>query len=247
VPRDGKVGVVCPLGFWGVRLVVERNVLGSGEDATTPAAGHAGPGRVLRDLDRVLFAASDNVRAGDRDHTVAALTALLGDRCVAVTSWHDWVAAIGTHRPGLLITMPHNATEDDGLHSLQIGAADGLEIGAVTEEYVYAPGADVGPVVMLLGCDTARDDVPWQRAVAAFRRRGATVVVGTLVQTLGRQTAPMAELVADAIWGPQPVAEATIGEVIRAVRRRLIARGWTLGMSLVVYGDADWRVRPEVA
>jgi hypothetical protein len=93
---------------------------------------------------------------------------------------------------------------------------------------------------MLLGCDTAVADVPWQSAAGAFRRRGATVVVGTLAETLGRQTAPMVRLLSDMLWGPNPITEPTMGAVMRTVRRRLLAQGSTLGMSLVAFGDAGW-------
>ena len=84
----------------------------------------------------------------------------------------------------------------------------------------------------------AAGELPWQSAVAAFRRRGASVVVGTLVETLGRQAAVMVELLSAELWsiGARPE---TVGELLRSVRRELVASGHTLGLSVVAFGDSD--------
>jgi len=193
----------------------------------------------------VLFAASarvDGERKGERKRTTDLLRHRLGEGCRVATSWRGWRRAVAEHRPGLLLSLPHAGTADDGLPLLEIGRSSKLEVGAVTGDYVMAAGSAVGPVVMLLGCGTAVADVPWQSAAGAFRRRGASVVVGTLAETLGRQTAPMARLLADILWGSDPISEPTVGAIMRMVRRRLLAEGSTLGMSLVAFGHADWQL-----
>lgn len=248
-PRSGSVRTICPLGFWGLRFVIERQV------ASTTAVGLAGdpsPGQMrpghetLPPLDRVLFAATtrvDEVNRGERRRTVELLTQCLGERAVEVSSWRAWHRAVRDHRPGVLLSLPHT-DEIGGLVALQIGRRSIREVAAMTEDYVVAPGTGVGPVVMLLGCSTAAADISWQSAVAAFRRRGASVVIGTLVETLGRQTAPLARHVAEQMWGRERVRHETIGEVVQALRRDAVSSGATLGMSLVAFGETGWRV-PE--
>jgi hypothetical protein len=242
---SGPTATVCPLGFWGVRLVIERQAASSLDDESSPGSLAAGRA-VLRDVDRVLFAASgkvDNLATDATKATVDLIGGLLADRLASVTTWHDWTEKVATHRPGLLLALPHNE-KDGSANALQIGDGDVRRIREMTRADVLPPGADVGPVVLLLGCNTANEEISWQSAVAKFRALGAAVVVGTLVETLGRQTAPAARLLATMLWGDDRVDGETIGEVVRALRRRVLLKGWTLGMSLVAYGDADWRLRP---
>jgi hypothetical protein len=245
-PRAGSVHIVCPMGFWGIRLIVERQLATAGGD--TAPAGQPAPGRdTLPDISRVLFAASakvDGVNRGERKRTEELLHEHLGDRGQTVQTWRSWRDAVRTHGPGLLLALPHQDAADDGLPILEIGKHSQQEVGAMTSDYVLSAGSHVGPVVMLLGCDTAQAEISWQSAASTFRRLGAAVVIGTLVQTLGRQTAPMARLVGETLWGAEPIADETMGEVVRAVRRRLVLQGYTLGMSLVAFGDIDWLVHP---
>jgi len=148
------------------------------------------------------------------------------------------------HQPGVLLSLPHT-DKLEGLPALEIGKQSIREVAAMTSEYILAPGSDVGPLVILLGCSTAAEDIPWQSAVAAFRRRGASVVVGTLVETLGRQTGPMARHLTDRIWGAKKAKGGTIGDVFRDLRRRSVLSGATLGMSLVAFGQAGWLLRED--
>lgn len=242
--RGGTVRRICPLGFWGLRFIVERLTASNGD---ADLRGQLGPHRtVLPDLRRVLFAASANVdkrSPGERERTMQLLQQRLGAGAADANSWSSWEQAIKNHRPGLLLTLPHNDRAEDNLPVLEIGKRSRLEVGGLGRRHVLARDAPVGPVVMLLGCTTAQDEVAWQSAAAAFRRCGATVVVGTLAETLGRQSAPMARMLADSLWGPHAVVGATMGEVMRQVRRRLVADGATLGMSLVAFGHTGWLVQ----
>jgi hypothetical protein len=245
-PREGKVNTICPLGFWGLRYIIERQVASTkiGGSPADPAGqlrlGH----ETLPVLDRVLFAATtrvDKVNHGERERTLKLLTDRLGDGVTEATSWQRWRRTVRKRKPGVLLSLPHAEIVDD-LPALQIGISSVQELAAMTKDYVVAPGSDVGPMVLLLGCSTATDAIQWQSAVAAFRRLGASVVVGTLVETLGRQTAPLARHFAEQMWGPTRAQGQTIGEVLQELRRHSVASGATLGMSLVAFGQSGWLV-----
>lgn len=259
-PIDGEVATICPLGFWGLRLVIERQVAdSSGVIDGASATGLPSPGRdTLRPMDRVLFAASQRVDCAPGDtkataiaDTVTTLTERLGKANVSyVKTWSTWRSTVERTRPGLILSLPHNDRDADNLPRLEIGRGKVLSVGALDSRYVLGtePTPDqVGPVVFLLGCNTAKESVPWYSAASAFRRRGASVVVGTLSEALGRQTAPMTRLLADLLWGApdtDPIRATTLGDIMLLIRRRLVAEGMTLGMSLVAFGHAGWMLSP---
>jgi hypothetical protein len=245
-PRRDKVRVVCPLGFWGLRFMIERQLASVGDrDESTALPGQLRPGNdTLPPINRVLFAATskiDAISSGEHEATVSLLNQRLHEGLVEASSWTAWHSAIRSHRPGLVLSLPHTAKIGD-LVALQIGETSIREVAALTDDYVVPPDCPVGPVVFLLGCSTANEGIPWQSSVAQFRRGGASLVVGSVVETLGRQTAPMARMLADQLWGPQAATGTTVGETLREVRRRLVAGGATLGLSLVVFGQSSWRL-----
>jgi hypothetical protein len=94
-PRDGTTRVICPLGFWGVRLTIERQLAsGGGRSMEASIFGQPRPGHdTLAALNRVLFAASarvDGVNKGERKRTTDLLRQRLGDGCKVATSWREW-------------------------------------------------------------------------------------------------------------------------------------------------------------
>lgn len=58
-------------------------------------------------------------------------------------------------------------------------------MGAVTDD-------EPGPIVFLLGCRTAEEEITSGSLVSAFRRAKASVVLGTLDTVRGRHMAPVA-------------------------------------------------------
>jgi hypothetical protein len=105
-------------------------------------------------------------------------------------------------------------------------------------------------VVLLLGCDTAVNELGFQTFVAQFREQGAAVVIGTIVSVLGRNAAPVAQaLVRDLATASRSkrASSTTFGEVMAASRRRLLAGGELMALCLTAYGDADWVLAPRPA
>ncbi|MFD0345962.1 hypothetical protein ACFQ0M_07510 [Kitasatospora aburaviensis] len=88
-----------------------------------------------------------------------------------------------------------------------------------------------GPIVMLLGCNTAQEDISWQNVAARFLEKSAPVVVGTLVPTLGPQAAVMAGIAA-VMLAENTNENRSIGELVRDIRRRLLTLGYTLAMAV---------------
>ena len=270
--RPEQVTVVCPLGFWGLKKVIERQVIDPGEAAWADGKDFAIRAEPtlerssLDDFNGALFAWSDRVNATVNDQSdmvLRALNAVTGDRAVTARTWEEWVAAISEREPSLLVLLSHTVT-DRGSAKLEIGP-DGTgsrcERIEVVQEFVKKSATDA-PVVLLLGCDTAVAKNDSQTFVARFRDQGAALVVGTIAPVLGEHAAPVASTLVQALRalmgqdatagrGGGPMAEPdsgpgpgawTFGDAMVTVRRKLLASGELTALCVTAFGDASWRL-----
>jgi hypothetical protein len=236
--------VICPFGFWSIRKVIERVAPGVSTNASTPRAKRRG----LPVLDSAAFASSHSVPEDERKATQEALRQRF-DRLFLVDDWHQWREAIKEH-PCLLLLMPHHGIE---------GKLDYLEIGderlpedlgrlsraQLLRQYVNADGRDPGPIVLVLGCQTAaRTETGYVQITHLIQEQHASIVLGTLAEILGRHAAPVArELIAELVGIKD--TQTDFGTVMRRVRRRMLARGFLMALCLVALGDAEWRLTPR--
>jgi hypothetical protein len=225
---------ICPMGFWGLTKVIERQT----------GKSELPPGR-LDPLCSVMFAASDQVRQQDYDATIDVLTTALRQPPTTVTAWEDWAQAIREHRPTLIVALPHQDRTATNLDYLQIGLDSKLYSGDVSDDMVTA-GHGPGPVVLLLGCRTANASATFQNFVAEFRTKGAPVVLGTLATVLGRDAAAIAQAFVRELasaGADTPVGNGIpFGEAMRSVRRLMVAKKNAAALGLIAFGDSDWQV-----
>nr|NLI50960.1 hypothetical protein [Propionibacterium sp.] len=235
--------VVCPLGFWSIRKVIERfdSDMAAGGSTARPER------RDLRPITSAVFACSSSVLETDREAAWATIRNQVPG-AVRVENWDEWAAAVGDH-PALLIALAHHG--EDGFEDyLQIGPetldADlgRLRRGMIGPEYVNPDRRDPGPILLLLGCRTGvESELGYVQLVREFEKLNASIVLGTHDQILGRHAAPVAaELVAElvAVHG----AGADFGSIMRRLRRRMLGRGYLMAFGLVALGDAEWRLTP---
>jgi hypothetical protein len=100
---------------------------------------------------------------------------------------------------------------------------------------------DVKPVVMLLGCGTARAKVDYHSLPSQFRRKRAAIVVAALAEILADDAPRVARMLVEGLKERSPGSD-RMGDVLLSTKRRLLARGSPAGMLLVAFGDADWRL-----
>lgn len=247
--RD-RVPVVCPLGFWSLQKVIERldPDAASSAGASVPTAAR----RSLRPIDSALFACSDKVPEADRDQLWAALTQSVAHP-VRAADWVEWKMAVQSD-PALLLVLPHHDV-DQGLDYLEIGA-EGLShaqarLGReqLLPSYINPDTTDPGPIVLMLGCQTAADADGGMGYVELTRRvqqQHAAIVLGTLAKVLGRHAAPVAQELVRQLAAVRD-ADTDFGTVMRRVRRRMLGRGYLMALCLVTLGDAQWRLAPSQA
>jgi hypothetical protein len=243
---------VCPLGFWGMRRVIERHAydralagaLGANNYAVVAEA--RGTKRRLNVLGAVLCAASANARIGDEDTITPAFKAI-ADRAGArtcpvteVTKWTDWSKG-AKNAPGVLLLVSH-VEKQGGVSALEIGEADFLAQTTISDNGPDYVGLGA-PLVFLLGCRTATAVAPFNSVVTNFRRAGAPAIFAALADVRGRHMGPIADrlvqYVTDAALVHQP---ATLGELMMHARRELLRTGYPIVLSLTAFGDADWRL-----
>lgn len=247
--RGERSPTVCPVNFWALSKIIERHA------PVIPTAGStdflvgtrvAGTRDRLTPLTRALFAASDNVPEMLVDKTLAVLGNAAAN-CESAADWSEWATSVQARSPTLLVSMPHNAVDpllDVG--TLEIGAGSELRAGEISREHVCPENADVGPVVLLLGCQTAHGGPqPFHTFVGEFRTNGAAIVIGTLATILGEHAAPVAEAIIQELAKPMSPDENTFGDLLLRIRRNMFSRGILIALAVAAFGDADWELAPK--
>lgn len=248
---------VCPLAFWGLKKVIERHAHSKNEDDET--GGHdfrlrADPSRFRKRLDvmsGVLVAASDRAdklknETGGVESVLQAVNRVVGRVHVAAKSWDEWSERITSEKPTMLLLLTHTLKKRGDLPALEI--CDGktekmkLKLSKVEARHVRNPETNPPPVVLLIGCETGRSDIDFINFVAKFRRKGAGIVVSTGSTILGRHAVAVAREFVSLIDEFAKQNAASFGDVMLAVRRRMLARGTPMVLALMAYGDADWQI-----
>ena len=238
--------LICVFGFWSLRKVIERVASGSAGQPSVPAQQR----RSLPVIDAAAFASSHLVPEDERKATRKVLQESFSQLYVA-EDWHQWADAM-KQQPPLLVVLPHHGVQS-ALDYLEIGdeALDEdlgkLSHAQITPQFINPDERDPGPIVLLLGCQTAAEsDTGYVGITRRIQQQHASIVLGTLAQILGRHAAPLArELVAQLTAVDDPTAD--FGTIMLLVRRRMLARGYLMAMCLVALGDAEWRLAPRPA
>lgn len=253
-PADPELAaVICPLGFWALSKVIERQVADRDEPLLDLLGQDFGirsepkQGRQhLYGLTGALFAASlrvDRVKPGLTDQVLATLSQITEDGACRADTWEDWIREVRARKPPLLVLLAHTEKVQDTL-AMEIGSQQYRLVSQITSSLVKAE-PDAAPVVLLLGCDTAVADREYQSFASRFRDKGAALVVGTIAAVLGEHAAPVAQAIAmalrDAAADVRSGADAkTFGITMRDIRRKLLADGELMSLCLATFGDADW-------
>jgi hypothetical protein len=234
---------ICPLGFWAMRKVIERFDTERLTDLSLPAPQR----RSLRPLDAALCASTHFVPEPERALLRTALTERIATPTI-VDDWEQWERAVAQHNPPLLILIAHHDL-DAGLDYLEIGDEALAEEQRwrfrpqLNETLINPAPIDPGPIVLLLGCETARQvaETGYGGLAAQFKDFHASLVLGTMAKILGRHAGPLAAaLVTELAAVDTP--DADFGTLLRRIRRRLLAHGVLMAFALVAIGDADWRL-----
>lgn len=231
---NDQSSTICPLGFWGLRKVIERQ---TGKSEELPGKLHL--------LAKVLVAASERVSDDDVNSVIRELDTALGNEPARAHTWLEWSEQVQALQPSLIVALPHQELDPNlDVDVLEIGG-DQLRPGGVGEGHVKSP---YGPaaVVLLLGCRTANATVTYLNFVSEFRSNGAPIVLGTLSSILGRDAAAIVkEFIQQLATKRLPDTEAPaipFAETMRTIRRLMVKQKNAGALGVLAFGDGDWQL-----
>lgn len=242
--RAAGDATVCPLHFWGLRRVIEHHTgLGGASGGFQVRSERLGGESALPVLEGAVVAASARVDEAGVEATVAAARKAFG-RASRATTWEDWEMIVQAERTSVLVLMPHQASDEETsppIRALEVGDKL-LAEGALTPSHVRRADGP-GPVVLLLGCNTAGDELPVTSFAGEFRQNGATFVVSTLVEVIADEAPRAAQVLIDALSRAQTGGGATtVGEALLQARRALLAEGMVFSLGVIGHGDPEWQL-----
>ena len=238
---------VCPLGFWGLNRVLEwhvyrpearRELLHA--DYALQVGKIAQRGQLPR-LDKAIVGASDRANEVVKTSVSSLLTAMQNYKVKAteIHTWEEWKQHVASTSPALLVLIPHTEIDKESkIPKLEIGNKEWLSLDQITQAYIRTDSPQ--PVLLLLGCDTANQDVTFETFISRFVNSGVAVIVASNTRILGRQATVLAEEFISVLNGMRPGT--TFGEAVLTVRRNLLCKGYPMVLSISSYGDADWRL-----
>lgn len=244
-PNERDREFICPSVFWGFSRIIERWPHMDIENnyayqltcqLSVPKSG----GPRLQPLECALLGASNKVRPVDVAGAEKAVKALMKSKLHVVKNWESWPDAVETYSPSMLILFPHSE-EEDGIPALEIGR-EFLQVSSLEADYIRPEGRDPGPLVLLLGCSTKLPRVAFHNFVSRFRMKGASVVVGTLSLILGRHATRCVKELLGVMQKRAKEGESLFGDVLLETKQTMLAAGNPFALTLVAYGDADWRL-----
>ncbi len=200
----------------------------------------------LAGLTGAVFAASARVDAlepGSAALVETALTETTGGNATRAKTWSEWVKTVKASKPSLLVLLAHSVRDElTAMTALEIETDERRDAAEFTTRYLHPDEAGlVPPLVFLLGCDTAVADLQYQTFVTRFRQLGAALVVGTISTVAGSHAAGVAAALVRAVKREDQSGWLAFGDLLRDVRRGLLADGEVMALCLTAYGDADWR------
>lgn len=236
---------VCPMGFWGLKKVIERHlfdphaVVPVGAEVTVMVEPLAGRERL--DLKSgAMVAHSQEVAAVRLDGLLKTLSGKSRRKVPVVKNWGDWLRTVKTRHPALLMAFPHNEGKEENV-LLEIGGDKLYTLDLPTDYVLPANGSP--PIVFLLGCDVAGTAQDYASHIRYFRQAGAAVVVSTIATVFGDHAVRVGQAMAAGLLAASPATDALrMGEVIRDAKRAALLDSVPMALCVVAFGDADWRL-----
>lgn len=243
-PHQKSSAYLCPIHFWGWKHVIERHANAQGgdidpKDVPAPTRTPFGP------ITPILFAASEkafnfNGGADEKESLLSALKDLGVLPVEEILDWDQWQTWVKVTQPDsrLIVLLPHT-DRINNVDIIEIGQGKRLGKNKIVKGLLG--NIDKPKLLLLIGCTTAEVTDTFAPYHGLFQTAGATVIVSSLAKILGRDAVPIArEIIRGLTAGTATGDEIALGELIRHIRRQLLAKGHSGVLGILCFGDADW-------
>jgi hypothetical protein len=242
--QSNRGKVICPMAFWGISKHIERRKNAPGASQSEVRIPKAGPARKIQ-LGRPLVALSQNVEQADSRRLQTTLATRFGGIHLA-DNWTAWTELVSKHQPQLQVLLPHSGV------CLRMPSQLALEINNDELLYTLIDPSHVSahkrqPVIFMLGCETGLSSkFPLMNFASKFYAKGALTVLATLSEVRGRYVSRFAEELAAELLTPVPAgAGQDFASALMTMKRKMLANGNAMGLTLVTYGDVTWELRHD--
>jgi hypothetical protein len=262
---DQNMQTVCPFGFWGMRMVVERHI----NRKQTQSLIRAGWSHALASMPtiadsvatvRAVMGAASAIANDNPEQAWDAAMDLLKKHLPGdvqfPSSWSDWAYTQREQPADILLMLPHVGRaaarpyleigddkrfelDNTDLKELVKGLYPDQSDEAAMEKYRLRTRA---PIVLLLGCATAAGE-PLNEFPVKFLDAGARLVIGTLTSVRGHLVAPLGAQLALDIIEDSRAQGIQVGVLMRRLRQKAFVTGDPTAMALVAFGDSSWIVK----
>jgi hypothetical protein len=230
--------VVCPYAFWGLHRSISRTIRWDGPPKP-PEVPPAGDGF------EVLYASTSIADTGARaplpgDQVLTAARKAFAT-VTRVKTWGSWRKAVESRKPRLLVILGHTVVVGTDTN-LFIGKNSSISGVDITGPDLWVPPGP-RPLVLLIACSSLAIGNAFGTLPGVLTSEGAGAVVGTLATITGPAGATAAVHLLQA-YDEAARTQGTVGDLVAAARRSLLAEKRLMGLILVSHGEVDTKVEP---
>jgi hypothetical protein len=242
-PNQNSTDYVCPNHFWGWKHVIQRRA--SQPPSDEDERDVTGPTRTpFGSFAPIVFAASSrafNFNGGDIER--GTLLAALRDLGILlqneIDDWKQWdKLVVSKPTVKLLVLLPHT-DKNRGVEVLEIGVNQFLGKNKI-KPGIFGP-VDTPKLLIAIGCTVAQVTETFAPYHGLFQMAGANVIITSLARILGRDAVPIATEIVNQLKSRSVTGdEIALGELMRDIRRQMLADGYSGVLGILCFGDADW-------
>ena len=158
------------------------------------------------------------------------------------SDWHEWTDQVKTN-PDSLILVVHIERDDAlGVEKMEIGNAQFLIKNYFGVNKLKGENSDHAPLVIIIGCEPNNITYHGFDIASTLLSKGAAIVISNFTKIRGRQAGPIVIGLVEFLKTLRG-QEFRLGDVVLKLRQQLLAKGIMASLSLMVYGDADWKIK----